>query len=150
MTWIATNSGAAGEVTAAMLTALIHYIVMNNVAYHRLMSELTSTKLSNPPTLAECLKLRYLDACIRETERLHPAIGTHLERKVCSKGVVVSGKFLKCGTIVGMNSWVVNRDRSVFGVDADVWNPRRWLVNAEKYMEMEKSVLTVSSILTPF
>jgi cytochrome P450 len=146
MMWIATNIGAGGGTTAAALTALIYEIAKNHEAYSRLFKELQAAKLSEFATWAECQNLSYLDACIRETERLHPPVGMHLERIVPAEGAVICGKFLKGGTVVGMNPWVVNRDIAVFGEDADIWRPDRWLGSAESRNRMQKTVLTVSSL----
>jgi hypothetical protein len=30
-------------------------------------------------------------------------------------------------TQVGINSWIITRDKSLYGDDADVWRPERWL-----------------------
>lgn len=43
-----------------------------------------------------------------------------------------------------MNPWVVHRNKDVFGHDAHLWNPDRWLGDMGQRILMEKSLLTVS------
>jgi hypothetical protein len=43
---------------------------------------------------------------------------------------------------VGMNAHVVHRDKRVFGEDADLFNPERWLESEARNKEMEKYLLT--------
>jgi len=130
--------------------------VMYNVLAHpetlkKLRSELLSSKLSRPyPTWQEVNTLPYLDACINEAIRIHPAFCLPFERIVPAGGVTIGGKYLKEGTVVGMNPYVVNRHRETFGDDADVWRPERWMgLTEEEWRKMDGSILTVS-IHLPF
>ena len=58
---------------------------------------------------------------------MHPAAGLPLERVVPASGVEISGHFIRGGTIVGCSPWVIHRRTDIFGPDADVYNPDRWL-----------------------
>jgi cytochrome P450 len=49
-------------------------------------------------------------------------------------------------TIVGINIWVAHRSQKVFGEDADVFRPERWLEAGEKLSLMNKYFLPVSAI----
>jgi cytochrome P450 len=40
---------------------------------------------------------------------------------------MLHGKFIPEGTVIGVNCWVVNRDKSIFGQDADSFRPERWI-----------------------
>jgi cytochrome P450 len=65
---------------------------------------------------------------IEEAMRMHQAVGLPLERIVPAPGLTLpDGRFLAPGTIVGMNAWVVHRDKTVFGQHAESFNPARWL-----------------------
>lgn len=103
-----------------------------------------------PATWKESRELPYLDACIKEAGRVHPPFGLPLERIVPEGGLSISGEFIPAGTIVGMNGWVVHRDRDVFGDDADQWRPERWLEADESTKaRMDQGLLTVREIFTP-
>jgi len=83
-------------------------------------------------TWAESQGLPYLDACIKESFRLHPAPGLPIERIVPPQGAEIAGHFIKGGTIVGCNAWVVHRRPEIFGEDVEVFRPERWIEGDEK------------------
>lgn len=39
-------------------------------------------------------------------------------------------------SIVGVNTWIAHRDRSVFGEDADTFRPGRWLESSSEHLEL--------------
>lgn len=100
-------------------------------------------KLSDPVTWKEARDLPYLDACIKEAGRVHPAFGLPLERVVPPEGAVICGKSLPADTIVGVQMWAAHRNEDIFGEDVDGWRPERWLVDEPKRWAMEKALLTV-------
>lgn len=115
----------------------------------RLRHELDNAKrngeLSRIVTWKESQKLPYLRACVTEAGRIHPPFGLNLERVVPAGGLEISSQFIPEGTIVGMNGWVVHRDRDVFGHDAEQWRPERWLeADPSKRKAMEAGLITVS------
>ena len=107
---------AGSETTAISLAAVFYFLCKTPHAYAKLMSEL-DTALENgtlsadriTTTWAESQKLPYLDACIKEAFRLHPAAGLVLERVVPKQGVEICGEMIPGGTIVGCNAWVIHR-----------------------------------------
>jgi len=149
--WTASNVLAGSDTTAIMFRAIIYYLLKNPASRQKLEAELAQAKkegrLSHIVTWKESRELPYLDACIKEAGRIHPAIGLTLERVVPKGGAVICGKRFEAGTVVGMSPWVVHRDKAVFGEDADSWNPDRWLCEKEKRTLMERSLLTVSVLL---
>jgi cytochrome P450 len=72
-------------------------------------------------------KLLYLDAVISESFRMHPAVGLLLERVTPAEGATICGEHIPGGTVVGCNAWVLHQNKEVFGPDADVYRPERWL-----------------------
>jgi cytochrome P450 len=83
--------------------------------------------------------------------RLHPAVGMPLERVVPREGLTVGNVHLPAGTIVGMNAWVIHRDKNVYGEDADIFRPERWTeAEPERLRMMERRFLSVSKILPKF
>ena len=59
--------------------------------------------------------------------RLHPVTGFILERRVPPGGATVCSTYLPAGTIVGINAWAIHQDKSIYGDDANVFRPERWL-----------------------
>lgn len=137
---------AGSDTTAISLAAVFYYLLKNPYCYRKLMQELDiaveERHLENRPpgvvTWAESQKLPYLDACIKEAFRLHPAVGLPLERIVPSGGVSILGRYIESGTIVGCSAWVIHRRPEIFGEDVDSYRPERWIdADKERRKEME-------------
>lgn len=111
-----------------MQKGLIYHLLRNLVAQAKLRAELDSARLSFPASFAETKDLPYVDAVIKEGLRMHAPIGNILERVVPSSGLTLrDGRIIAPKTIVGMNQWVISRNKEVFGDDADAFRPERWL-----------------------
>lgn len=148
--WTTSNVLAGSDTTAIMLRAIIYFLITNPASLRKLEHELRQARsqdqLSDIVTWKESRNLRYFDACVKETGRLHPAIGLTLERVVPSGGAMICGQSFEAGTTIGMNPWVIHRDKDVFGADVDHWNPDRWLdTDTERVTLMENCLLTVSN-----
>lgn len=91
---------------------------------------------------AQAQKLPYLNACIQETFRMHPASAVLLERVVPPTGANIAGEHIAGGTVVGVSSWAVHHNKDVFGQDVDTFRPERWLEPSEEQVRlMERSML---------
>ncbi|KAK4498262.1 hypothetical protein PRZ48_010919 [Zasmidium cellare] len=145
--WTSSNILAGSDTTAIYLRTLFKNLLTDPRTLATLRKELDDAQsrgqLSMPVTWKESRELPYLDACIKEAGRIHPPFGLPLERIVPEGGLTISGEFVPAGTIVGMNGWVVHRDRDVFGDDADQWRPERWLEADEATKtRMDQGLLT--------
>ena len=79
---------------------------------------------------------------------MHPTVGSPFDRVVPKGGAVLNGQFIPEGTDIGMTGWVIQRDKSVFGNDAEFFRPERWLeVDEAQTRIMDKSMLHVSTHL---
>ncbi|KAH8748691.1 cytochrome P450 [Hyaloscypha sp. PMI_1271] len=142
------NFGAGVETTAITIGALIHNIVSHPGCQERVHREIDQArregKLSDPPKLREMQEnLSFLSACLSESARLHGVVGMPLVRVVPQGGVDIEGVFLPGGTTIGINPWVLGRDKSLYGEDAEDWRPERWLeYSREKLRHLETCSLT--------
>lgn len=119
---------AGADTTAIVQKGMIYHLLRNPVAQAKLRAELDSAGLSFPSSFAEIKDLPYLEAVIKEGLRMHPPVGNILERVVPTSGLTLrDGRVIAPGTIVGMNQWVISRDKEIYGDDADVFRPERWL-----------------------
>ena len=143
------TSFAGADTTAISLRAIFYYLARNPSVQSALFAEIdradAAGHLSHPVTFAEAMNLPYLQAAIKEALRMHPGVGLLLERVVPPEGAEFESVYLPGGTVVGMNPWVVARDRGVYGEDADAFRPERWLDADENRLKaMERANLVVS------
>jgi cytochrome P450 len=122
----------------------------NPHAYAKLRDEIDEAsaagKLSYPRIkYAEATQLPYLVACCKEGMRMHPSVGLTLPRIVPLGGCQIAGHWFPGGLRVGINASVVHLDETIFGEDADEYNPDRWFredaVNMDRYMFQVRAVL---------
>ena len=113
--------------------------MLNPNAYTKISSEIDTAiakgTLSLPISYAQAITLRYLRACINEGMRLHPSVGLTMPRIVPAGGTTISGFYFPEGYRVGINGAVVQYDTDVFGPDAEVFRPERWLEGDSSRME---------------
>lgn len=147
---------AGSETTAISLAAVFYYLLRYPHCYHKLMNELDSAvtegRIENRPNGAvswtESQNLPYLDACIKEAFRMHPAAGLPLERVTPPQGIEIDGEFIPGGTIVGCSAWVIHKRQDVYGMayDVDSYVPERWLeATKEQLKEMNGNMLQFGS-----
>ncbi|KAI5776794.1 cytochrome P450 [Geopyxis carbonaria] len=87
----------------------------------------------------------YAAAAIKETLRISPvATGEDFPRLVPAPGISFpDGTFISPGVEFFASPWVTNRDKTVFGADADVWRPERWLdADDAQKAQMDRLLLT--------
>lgn len=127
----------------------ILYTVTNPRIYNRLIAEFKSHGLLNfASSLTDVVsydtirKLPYLSAIIKESFRIHPPYVGLLEKAVPEGGdYLPDGRFLPAGTLIGSNIWAIQRDRTIFGEDAEAFRPERWLERGpEQQSSMERTV----------
>lgn len=131
---------AGSETTAISLSAVFYFLLKNPSKLDRLRREIDdaarkgafSDSETGLVTWHESQKLAYLDACIKEAFRLHPAAGLPLERVVPEGGTEIAGTYVKGGTVVGCNAWVIHHNKDVFGEDDEAYRPERWLPDESK------------------
>ncbi|KAF7128513.1 hypothetical protein CNMCM5793_003301 [Aspergillus hiratsukae] len=141
----AQNIFAGSDTTSITLNAIFYYLLRNEQVLRRLQAEIDeaiqSGQASDPITFTQAQRLPYLQAVIKEAMRMHPATGLPMWRVVPEGGAVLSGMAFPAGTVVGINSWVAHYNTTVFGEDAALFRPERWLKphsSPEQLSSMEK------------
>lgn len=147
----AVNLTAGTDTTAIGMHSLIYYLLKHQAAMKKLQAEIAeadrSGNLSAIPQYKETnhKAMPYLAACIKETFRIHPAVTISLPRHVPAAGAYICGQFFPAGTRVGVSPYVVGRDKNLFGEDADVFRPERWIeCSHEQMIAMQNGCLHVS------
>ena len=159
MTMAVSMAFAGSETTAISLSSVFYYLLKNPRCMKALIKELDDKAREGYfkdgehglVTWTESQGLPYLDACIKESFRMHPAPGLPLERVVPPEGIEISGQFVKGGTIVGCSAWVIHRRTEVSGKDVEEFRPERWLAAEGKDKESEeKRIKEMNGVMLQF
>lgn len=69
------------------------------------------------------MDLPCFQACLDEAMRLRPAVGLNIYRRLPVAGLEIDGQHYPGGTQVAVNGWVLHRNKTVFGEDAEIYRP---------------------------
>ncbi|KAI0119692.1 cytochrome P450 [Daldinia grandis] len=134
---MSTISGA-GDTTATTVTAILYNLIKNPTSLEKLEDELVRADLPQIPGASQVNKLPYLDAVIKEGMRLFTIITWPMERLVPAGGVTIAGMSFPEGTSVGCLPLAVHHNIKIFGDDAYMFRPERWLIlDRERLRRME-------------
>ncbi|KAI0070810.1 cytochrome P450 monooxygenase [Panus rudis PR-1116 ss-1] len=128
---------AGSDTTSNSTCALTYYLAKYPEYQKRLQKELDEVLGPADSSLDDSLgvcddlfervkHLPYLEAVVNETLRLHTTVGIGLPRVVPEEGLTIFGETFTPGTIVSVPTYTVHHDKSVWGEDADIYNPDRW------------------------
>lgn len=136
---------AGSDTTAGTIRTVMLGLLTNPTAYERLKSEINaatvSNRLSSPITDAEGRQMPYLQAVIREGLRLMPPASGAFFKQVPPGGDSINGMFIPGGTQIGSSPLAIHRSKKIFGADADLFRPERWLnASAENFATMANTV----------
>lgn len=143
---------AGGETTATALRATFLFVLTNPRIYTALRTEIDSAVVAenniSSPVISdkEWRRLVYLQAVVKEGLRIWPSVTSMMSKFSPPDGdhFELGGKkvFIPGGTNIGWVSWGIHRSKDVFGDDAELYRPERWLDerNPEKLERMRKVV----------
>jgi len=149
---------AGSDTSGSFFRSFFISVLTNPDTYKEVIEELLSNLDSsiekasgNSGHGASTSGMSLLDACIKETLRHAPPVPLPFDRIVGPGGLFVhsetvpsistnkTGVFIPEGTEMAASMLAINRDPSVYGPDAEVWNPYRWIeCSKEKLLEMDK------------
>jgi len=127
---------AGSDSTASTMQSFFWYVLANKRVWDKLVEEILSASLSEMVQYNEAQNLPYFQACLKEAMRIAPAVGLNITRSVPPSGAEIDGVKLPGGTSVAINGWVLHRHRGIFGKDADVFRPERWLEGDKDQIKM--------------
>ena len=138
---------ATFDTTAAFICAFVKNVIDDSEVMIKLTAEiqefLIQGRVASPiVSIDETENMPYFLACVNETLRASPSTPITLPRMVSGGGLVLNNTFIPPRIEIGANPYVINRDRMVFGTDADDFNPERWLEDPERTKQMHKWVFT--------
>ncbi|KAG5657686.1 hypothetical protein KAF25_007719 [Fusarium avenaceum] len=125
------NVVAGGDTTATTIRIVMLCLLTNPVAYRKLQQEIdnaiSARSISSPITDTEARKLPYLQAIIQEGLRIKAPAAGPLFKQVPKEGDYIDGKFIPGGTQIGTSPFSIYHSKEVFGQDASIFRPERWL-----------------------
>ncbi|KAL6719334.1 hypothetical protein ACLMJK_003573 [Lecanora helva] len=108
-----TNVFAGSDTTAISTRAVIYYLLKSPECKRRLIDEIDTKwadgKLTEPITFNQAEEMPYLQACIWEGLRCHPAVGMNLPRVTPQGGIQVGGQHIPKG-VSRSNSLILSTD----------------------------------------
>ena len=133
LSYITTVLCGGADTIAITVRSVIYYLLKNTPVISKLQLELDNAKLSFPVSWRESQRLVFVDAVLREALRIHPPGAILLECIVTSDdGLRLPDRsVLAKEMIFGMTGWTVGQNRQVFGKDAHIFSPDRWLPAAD-------------------
>ncbi|KAF5622230.1 benzoate 4-monooxygenase cytochrome P450 [Fusarium tjaetaba] len=142
----------AGPETTAIISAMALSMVLgskNSEFFRKLEKEILDAELPVGENGAIAFKdvehLPYLDAVIRETLRW--SINPNVNSRTINTpgGVTICDTFIPEGTDVMVSSHDIRNSTRMFGPDASVYNPERWVrADEQKHRDMERSAMGFS------
>lgn len=123
---------SAGLVSAtSTITWALAELIKNQEIMQKLRDELEKELGHDNVKQSDLPRLPYLDACIKETLRLHPPAPLLLPHRAL-ESCKVMGYNIPEDTIVTVNVWALGRDPSIWD-DPLSFNPERFLVSGLDY-----------------
>ncbi|KAI2638910.1 cytochrome P450 [Hypomontagnella submonticulosa] len=136
---------AGSDTTATALRGTMLCLLSSPFAYMRLREEVDMAvkegRISSPVRADEAKNMEYLQAVIYEGLRINIPFSGLSMKEVPPEGDTIHGKFIPGGTRIANGFLSTQRSTAVFGHDADLFRPERWLnVDPEKHREMTQTV----------
>ncbi|OJJ88185.1 cytochrome P450 [Aspergillus glaucus CBS 516.65] len=127
---------------ATTLTTALFYILKSKDIETRLRNELTDLEQRLPGGITsadfdwrELYKLPYLEAVIKESLRIIPAVPGLLPRVVPSTGLTIASQYLPPGTRISAAHYVFHHNERIFP-NPEKFDPDRWLNKSPENLQL--------------
>lgn len=132
---------AGSDTTATAIRSTILHIITSPHVLNTLLAEISSANISSPITDAEARKLPYLQAVIKEGLRIFPPVTGLMFKDVPSGGDTVAGYFVPENTKIGYCAFGLCLDEKLWGADAKMFRPERWLRGSQEEIRRKEANL---------
>lgn len=134
VSWLMINMIAGADTTATTLRSAFYYSFRDKRIWKRLQEEALTDGLHKKMSVAysDAHAIPYVEAVVREALRILSGVSMPLERYVPQGGYHLSdGSLLPEGSILGVNPYLLARNKDIYGEDVEDLRPERWLRNEE-------------------
>ena len=136
---------AGTDTTATGLKTIMLHVMTNAAVYSKLQAEidenLSKGSISSPIKDTEARQLPYLQAVIKEGLRMKSPAGGAFFKTVPPGGDVINGLLVPAGTDIGVSHLSFLHSKQIFGEDAGVFRPERWIEADSEYLAKMNSVV---------
>lgn len=132
---------AGSDTTASAIRATILHLITSPHVLNKLLAEISAAKISSPIIDAESRKLPYLQAVIKEGLRIFPPVTGLMFKDVPSGGDTLAGYFVPENTKVGYCAFGLFLDPKLWGEDAAMFRPERWLIGTPEEIRQKEANL---------
>ncbi|RAK99283.1 cytochrome P450 [Aspergillus ibericus CBS 121593] len=119
---------AGSDTTATTLACALHYLATHPTIYKTLQSHLDHLfpNPTHPPTYTKLRNIPYLDAILKETMRLKPAVPSGQPRVTPPEGLYIGDVYIPGAINVLVPQYAVHRDERFFPQGGE-FVPERWI-----------------------
>ena len=120
---------SGSDTTSTSIASVFFYLTHNPSVLQRAAREVrekfsSQEEISMGPALNGCT---YLRACVDESMRMSPAVGSSLWREVSEGGATIDGHFIPAGYDVGTGIYSIHHSAAYYDKPFE-YRPERWLV----------------------
>jgi cytochrome P450 len=138
---------AGADTTGTALGSTLRFMLLDEKILQRVHEEIHAADeaghLTTPIQFEETRqRLPFFVACIKESLRLNPPATNLFARIAPAGGKVIDGHFIPAGTEITSQSYVVQRNKELYGEDAELFRPERWLESEKRSFELEAAQFT--------
>ncbi|RLN73371.1 hypothetical protein BBJ28_00012984 [Nothophytophthora sp. Chile5] len=129
---VVTFMTAGRDTTASALSWFFYVLSQHPEVEAKIRQEMAATLpdlasgAAPSPSMQQANDLVYLEAALKETLRLYPAVPSNIREALCDV-VLCDGTVVKAGETVSWSSYSMGRMPHVWGPDAKEYKPERWL-----------------------
>lgn len=138
---------AGSDSTTTVLRSVVWLLLGSPNAYAKLRVELDEVPVDGSViSYSQTQRLQYLQACVWEGLRLYPPLGDLKTKVASADGDTIKGVFFPPNVEVALNDESMCRDEAVFGPDASIFRPERWIEaesDPQRRIKYRKTVDTV-------
>lgn len=137
---------AGSDTTIVALRSTLLYVMATPRVYQRLRAEVRDAVAAGAAAapvigLEQARRLPYLQAVVLEGLRMRPPVISGHYKTMPPPGDTLLGRALPAGVSVGANWLALQRRTDIYGADADVFRPERFLeADATRRQEMERNI----------